>query len=192
MSETPQTTNTLDQMAQLREAYYKENGKNTVFKNKQKFQCAEVVLKHIPIEILMKNTCWIVPETNKVYFEYPILKQFAIPENYMQIVDEVLKLCSECVEVHGKHEVHVNLDTFTISAAHRYKDIITLFCDECMRRETHFTDKLTGMYLYNTPDIIDNISALLVPLIPPEVRPKIHIYNKRESGERIKRNMEMK
>ena len=191
MSETPQTTNTLDQMVQLREAYYKENGKNLVFKNKQKFQCAEVVLKHIPIETLMKNTFWIVPGTNKVYFEYPVFKQFATPENYIHIVNEVLKSCSECVSTYGKHEVHMNLESFTISAANRYKDIITLFCDECMRRETHFTEKLMGMYLYNTPDIIDNISALLVPLIPPEVRPKIHIYNKRESGEMIKRNMEM-
>lgn len=188
----PETSSTLEQMAQLRESYYKENGKKSVFKNKQKFHCAEVVLQNIPIDILLKNTFWIVPGTNKVYFEYPVVKQFATPENYIYIVDEVLKSCSDCVSTFGKHEVHVNLDTFTISAAHRYKDIITLFCDECMRRETHFTEKLTGIYLYNTPDIIDNISSLLMPLIPPEVRPKIHIYNKRESGERIKRNMEMK
>ena len=85
----------------------------------------------------------------------------------------------------------MNLDTFTISAAHRYKDIITLFCDECLRRETHFTERLDGMHLYNTPKIIDNISALLMPLIPPEVRPKIRMYGKQESGEMIKRNMGM-
>jgi hypothetical protein len=181
---------TLDQMAQLREAYYKENGKNTIFKNKQKFNCAEVVLQHIPIDTLLKNTFWIVPGTNKVYFEYSVFKQYATPENYIMFVDEVLKACSECVSTHGNHEVHVNLDTFTISAAHRYKDIIVLFCDECMRRETHFTETLTGMHLYNTPQIIDNISALLMPLIPPEVRPKIRMYGKRESGEMIKRNME--
>lgn len=190
MTTNSNTASTLDQIAQLRDDYYKENGKNAIFKNKQKFQCAEVVLQHIPIETLIKNTFWIVPGTNKVYFEYPVFKQFATPENYIYIVDQVLKACSECVSAHGKHEVHVNLDTFTISAAHRYKDIITLFCDECMRRETHFTERLRGMHLYNTPQIIDNISALLMPLIPPEVRPKIQIYGKRESGEMIKRNME--
>jgi hypothetical protein len=48
-----------------------------------------------------------------------------------------------------------------------------------------------GMHLYNTPQIIDNISALLMPLIPPEVRPKIRMYGKQESGEMIKRNMGM-
>ena len=190
MTTNPDTTSTLDQMAQLREAYYKENGKNTIFKNKQKFNCAEVVLQHIPIETLLKNTFWIVPGTNKVYFDYTVFKQFATPENYIYIVDEVLKSCSDCVSTYGNHEVHVNLETFTISAAHRYKDIITLFCDECMRRETHFTERLMGIHLYNTPQIIDNISALLMPLIPPEVRPKIRIYGKRESGEMIKRNME--
>ena len=185
------TTSTLEQMSQLRETYYKENAKNTFFKNKQKFNCAEVVLQHIPIDTLMQNTFWIVPGTNKVYFEYTVFKQYATPENYIRIVDGVLKACSECVETHNQHEIHVNLDTFTISGAHRYKDIITLFCDECLRRETHFTETLVGIYLYNTPQIIDNISALLVPLIPPEVRPKINIYGKRESGEMIKRNMEM-
>jgi hypothetical protein len=191
MASLPEETTTLHQMAQLRDAYYKENGKNTIFKNKQKFDCAEVVLKHIPMDTLIKNTFWIVPGTNKVYFEYPVFKQYATPENYIRIVDEVLKACSDCVSTQGKHEVHVNLDTFTISAAHRYKDIITLFCDECLRRETHFTERLDGMHLYNTPKIIDNISALLMPLIPPEVRPKIRMYGKQESGEMIKRNMEM-
>lgn len=190
MNTSAKEQNTLDQMAYLREAYYKENGKNTLFKNKQKFNCADVVLQHIPLDTLMKNTFWIVPGTNKVYFEYPVFKQFATPENYIRIVEDVLKACSDCVSTHGNHEVHVNLDTFTISAAHRFKDIIVLFCDECMRRETHFTERLVGIHLYNTPQIIDNISALLMPLIPPEVRPKLRIYTKPESGEMIKINME--
>jgi hypothetical protein len=190
MDTSAKEQNTLDKISQVREAYYKENGKKSFFKNKQKFNCADVVLRHISIDTLLKNTFWIVPGTNKVYFEYPVLKQFATPEIYIRIVEEVLKACSECVETHGSHEVHINLDTFTISAAHRFKDIIVMFCDECMRRETHFTERLVGIHLYNTPQIIDNISALLMPLIPPEVRPKLRIYTKQESGEMIKINME--
>lgn len=183
---------TIQTAIQIKEKFYEDTRKNQLLnKNKQKFQCGEAIQQQISFESLMQKTFWIVPTTNKVYFDYTIFKLYAIPENYNTIVDRVLTFCAQCANEFHYFEVHVNIDTFTVSAAQRYKDIIILFCRECLMRDTRFIERLSGMYIYNTPNMIEHISAILMPLIPPEVRPKIQLYNKKESAEQLRDHLKI-
>jgi hypothetical protein len=185
-----QSDYTIKSALEIKEQFYQDNAKHRLFKTHQKFECAELIQQRIMIEELTKKTFWIVPDTNKVYFDYTIFKIYAIPTNFKMIVDSVLEMCSWCTDQYNTFEVHVNIDTFTVSAANRYKDIISMFCQECMIRDTRFSERLDGMHLYNTPNMMDHISAVLLPLIPPEVRAKLRMYGKRESGEMIIKNMQ--
>jgi len=181
---------TIQTVIQLRDKFYDETRKHVIFnKDKQKFECGEVIQQQIAFETLMQKTFWIVPNTNKVYFDYSVFKLYAIPENYESIVDRVLTFCTQCANHFHYFEVHVNIESFTVSAAQRYKDIIIMFCRECLVRDTRFTERLSGLYIYNTPNMIEHISAILMPLIPPDVRPKIQLYNKKESPEMMKDNL---
>ena len=170
-----------------REEYYQTHSKNMIFKKRQKQDCAEVVCKQYGLETLMNRTFWIVPNHNQLFYEYRFFKLYGTPDNYSIIVENVLSLCTWCVSQYSTFELHVNLASFTMSAAERYKNLIIIFCDECLRRETHFTESLDFMYLYNIPTVFDNISRLLLPLIPPEVRPKIRLVKKEDSTEPLTR-----
>ncbi len=181
MNAIPNTIVKLEEIKQIQNNYFQENSKNVFFKKTQKFDCANTVCKQIDIEDLLYHTSWIIPGKNKVYFDYTVFKQYACPENFSLIVNDVLAKCIDCSYQFNVFEVHVNLSSFTITAAERYKSIIELFCTECFRRDTRFTERLVCMCLYNIPTMIENISRILLPLIPPEVRPKLRLYSKDES-----------
>lgn len=181
MNTTPNTMVKLEEIKQIQNAYFQENSKNIFFKNSQKFDCANTVCNNIDISDLLYHTSWLIPNKNKVYFDYTVFKQYACPENFGVIVDDVLAKCIDCSNQYTMFEVHVNLASFTITAAERYKSMIEMFCNECFRRDTRFTERLVCMCLYNIPTMIENISRILLPLIPPEVRPKLRLYSKNES-----------
>jgi len=168
----------MEQLQQIKDEYYNQNKKNIFFKNDQKFHLAQSVCTQIDLEELMYNTCWIIPNTNKVYFEYSVFKHYACPDNYEQIVNKIYGLCLNCVQRYGSFEVHVNLASFSMSAAERYKSIIQMYCDQCNNKNTSLTEYLDKLYLYNVPVMIDNISRLLSPMVPPEVRTKREMFSK--------------
>jgi hypothetical protein len=162
--------------------FYAENGgKNLLFKKSQKFQCAETVCAQIPLDSLMSQTFWIVPDKNHVYFEYPFFKLYAHPGNFDQIVDRVIELCMHCKVTYGAFSLHINFDGFTISAAERYTPIVALFSRVCELRCTGFTPVIESLNLYNVSSTIDHISAMLLPLIPPEMKYKIRTVPKKYS-----------
>jgi len=183
--EVPTTTNIHDfnEIIKLQREYYEKNKKNFFFKKNQKQECAESICSQMSLEDLMNQTFCIIPNQNRIIFDYRVFKLYGNPNNYMEIVDNVLRFCTWCSNEYTNFEIHVNLATFTISSAERYRDIIILFCDECTRRDTRFTECLISMNLHNVPNIIDQISKLLMPLIPPDVRPKLRIYNRQQTAE---------
>ena len=185
-SESLKTTDiSVSELIHLRDSFYTNHKKNMLFKKTQKMECAESLCNQIPLDKLMDQTFWIVPNKNQLYFDYRVFKLFGNPQNYMIIVDNVLRFCRWCVNEYDGFEIHVNLHSFTISGAERYKDIIVLFCDECMKRDTRFSQKLITMNLHNVPQVVDNISKLLMPLMPIEVRPKIIIHSREHTAEML-------
>lgn len=151
------------------------------FKNALKFDNAKVATQNMNFEELMDSSIYIIPGTNNIYMDYPIVKLFAYPEIFDHIAANILSKFTNCISENGRFSVHLNLKSFTISAAHRYKDLIQAFCNQCFQFETPFSELLTTMYIYHTPGVMDSISKLFAPFIHPNVREKIHFLDKNVS-----------
>jgi hypothetical protein len=102
------------------------------------------------------------------------------------IIQTILELFANIINSHGSYQVHVNLDTFSMSAAHRYSDIIRDFCQKCMRSETRYANYTEKFCIYNTPSVMQNISKLFNPLINENVKKRIELIDKKESEARLK------
>jgi len=175
----------LAKVEQLQANYYQETKKATFFKKQQKEECAMLVSKNIDIEQMLQHTVFNIPNTNRVYFDYTVFKMYATTDNSHFIISRVLDLFQESIAKYGKFEAHLNLATFTISAFERYKPIISYFCDECMRFNTNYQEDMAAFYIYNTPAMIDLLSAASRPFMDDAIRKKVVLYNKKESEKLI-------
>jgi hypothetical protein len=178
---TNSQTDFSQKISELTNQYYTENKKNTFFKTKQKMECAATIAAAIGIDDLIMQTVFIIPNTNRVFLNYPLFKTYATPDNYLRIVQYILTCFEYCIEHYGNYSTHVNLDTFTISAAERYKNVVEMFLNHCMASNNDFSSRLTNMYIYYTPATFQNISKLLSAFIHPLVKEKIVLYDKKES-----------
>lgn len=171
----------INNIKQMKNEFYAKQGKNMFFKSKQKLELATSVANSMNLEDLMQRTIFVIKDTNKVFMDYTIFKSYANPENYQTIAKYILFLLSYCVDNFDSFEIHINLDTFSVSACHRYQAVIETYLNECLKHETPFTDKLIKMCIYNTPSVFDTIHKMLTPFIHEKVSKKIEFYNKTES-----------
>ena len=176
----------LDQMSKFKEDYYSQNAKNTFFKKNQKFDLAKQLSLSFDINMLLQKTGYIIPGTPHIYFDYTVFKSFANEDNYNLIVTYILNLFQTCITNHGEYIVHVNLDTFTVSAAERYKKLITLFNECCMSNKSiEYSKMLKFWKIYYTPSVIDMITKILKTVLEPEIIQKIIFISKKESEEKL-------
>lgn len=176
----------LEEIIKCKEEFYETTKKNLFFKKAQKRDCAELISNRFDIVELMNHTFWIIPNKNILYFDYRIFRLYGHPDNYKNIIENVIRFCIWCVSEYGNFVISVNLAAFTVSGAERYRDFILRFCEECMKDGVPYSDKLLAMNLYNIPNSVDQISRLLLPLIPLEVRPKLQLYRKDNSDDQLK------
>jgi len=176
------TTTTYDDVLELKKAYYETNTKNVFFKKSQKFDCAKDICSKFNIVNLMDSTFWLVPNKHKFYFDYRMYKLYGHPENFRLVVDNILHMTNWCIDEYKCFEIHLNLCGFSVSAAERYRNLIQLFCDICMNQtEREYLPYMITMNIYNIPLVFDNISKILMPILPPELIPKIRLIKKAES-----------
>lgn len=175
----------LDDIEKFKSTYYTENKKSFFFKKSQKLDCASKISNEFDINDLLSQTFVVMPNTNRVYLDYTVFKLYANPDNYHIIVEYVIKLFRSCIETYGSFECHFNLNSFTITAAERYKTAIELFCKECLKSETRYGSKLARMYIYYSPGVIDKFTTLFSHLIDPYIRDRFIIYSKEESEEKL-------
>jgi hypothetical protein len=113
-------------------------------------------------------------------------------------MDYLLYLQDDLIQQYKTYNIHINLDTFTISAAERYKSLIELFskkCEElCVNKPENelYTSLVDKLVVYNTPNIIDTIIILLKPVIPPVINTKFHFETKQNSPKLIEKLLEQK
>lgn len=176
----------LRDIEKFKETYYSENNKNFFFKKSQKMDCALKISQKFDIEELLEQTVYILRDTNRVYLDYNVFKLYANPENYDIIVNHVIQLFYNCIQTHGSFECHFNLNSFTITAAERYKLAIELFCKECLKRETRYGQNLSKMYIYYSPRMIEQFTGVFSNLIDPLIRDRFVIYSKEESEEKMR------
>ena len=174
--------NLLEEVKEFQDSYYSQNTKNLFLKNSQKIKCAKDITQNFNIVDLIKKTIYIIPNTNKVYIDYLIYKLYANPNVYNDIINYSLNIFSECISKYGDFECHINLNTFTITSAYRYNDMIELFCKKCLTTSNpSYSMLLSKMYIYNSPSMMENISKIFIHLINSEVKNKLIIYNKQET-----------
>lgn len=175
-----------EQIKEKQDEYYSINSKFMLFKTSQKNLCAEEINKQFDVSDLIKTTIYQIPNTNIVYFDYPLFKTYATPTIYETIIQTILELFAGIINLHESYQVHVNLDTFSMSAAHRYSDIIREFCHKCLRSETRYANYTEKFCIYNTPSVMQSISKLFNPLINENVKKRIELIDKKESEDRLK------
>jgi CRAL/TRIO domain len=175
----------INKIKEIQDKYYSTNKKNMFFKKKQKVECANYVCNYIPIEYLLSQTIFIVYDTNKVYIDYTIFKLFANPDNFKYIVTYIVNVVQQCMDIHENFQIHINLDTFSVSAVERYKEIIKFFVEHCISSQTQYSEKMQHMFIYNTPKSFDNIIKILKPFIDNKVYNKFTLCDERISFEQI-------
>ena len=171
----------VEMMEKYQQQYYESQGKNMFFKKNQKKDCAKEIAQAFPLEDMLNRTIFILPQKNKLVFDYTIFKLFANKENYEAIIKRVIDSYDVLLTCYPNFEVHIILDGFTVSAAERYKSVIQLFCNSCMSSTTRYTSFITGLYLYYTPSMMESISGLLKPFIDPLISQRITMYSKADS-----------
>jgi len=175
----------LQDIENFKNTYYSENKKNVFFKKAQKMEIASQISDKFSLEELIQKTVFIIPGTNRVFVDYVVFKLYATPENYKTIVERVIMCFNAVIQDWGTFECHLNLDSFTISAAERYKLAIELFCKDCLKSETRYGRLLNKMYIYNSPGMVERFTSIFTHLIDPYVRDKFILYGKDDSDKRI-------
>ena len=181
------TDSIIEQMERFKEDFYNREGKNSFFKKTQKLDCAKKISENFNIQELLQKTVYIIPNTNKIVFDYGVYKLYANPTNYESIVNYVIQNYDVILLKHPTIEANIILDGFTISAAERYKEAIRLFCTKCMNSSTKYSCLIKQMNIYYTPSMIDSISTILKPFVDVNVKERIFLYSKSESPELLKR-----
>jgi hypothetical protein len=184
---TEANSSILNEIQQYKDNYYQSEGKNWLFKKNQKMDCAKKISEQFDLNTLIINTIYEIPNTNKILFDYTVFKLYASPDNYETIIQYTLALFEYMMSKHVSIEMNVILDTFTISAAERYKSVIQMYYNKCMASDTQYSKCIAQMNLYYTPAMIDSIRALLRPFIVNDVYEKIVMYSKSESPEIVKK-----
>lgn len=169
------------ELHQLKQAFYDEKGKNSLFKKKKKEECARMISSKYPIEELAQVTFFSIPETNRVFFDYTTFKLFANHGNFAYLIKYVLFLFKETIRKYGNFVLDVNADTLTVSAVERYSAMIAYYCDECKNNEnkhTDFANLMMIMNIYNTPSVIELIKTMLKPMTDPCVYSKLNMFSR--------------
>lgn len=174
-----------NKIARLQQDYYAINNKKTFFKSAQKNDCAAAISSHLDTDELIRHTIYNIPQTNRIYFDYMIFKTFATEHCFVRIIDHLMQITEDCIETYGSFEMHVNWNTYTISAHERYKNIYPIFTAKCSQSRFRFSDNLTQMHVYNMPSMIETISSVIRPFIDTKIISKIQMHQKNDSEQRI-------
>ena len=186
-----ETDDLLARINNLRTEYENEHKKGFFSSKQYKFDCANTVLKTIDLETLLNSTLTILPNSYHLFFDYTVFKTYAIPELYDTIMKYAFSKILYCINTYGTYEMHVNLNTFSVSAFHRYRPIIELYSHEITTNHQDFHEKIQTMHIYNVPSTIETISQLIGSMLPQNVIQKVVKYDKNASEKPMKTIIEI-
>lgn len=158
--------------------YYNSHTKNRFFKKSQKYECADLVTNMIGIDTMLEKTIFVF-DNNKIFIDYPAFKTFANPNNYHDISLFLARIINDCIRKYKQIEIHINLDTLSISAVERHRPIILNFAEHGQKNK--YDKYLSKLELYNTPSFITTTTNILNSFISPNVKQIVKFYKKDES-----------
>ena len=179
----------LEQVNQCKNEYYSNQSKNMLFKKSQKLELAKQMSEKIDINHFLKNFTYNIPNTENIFIDYTIFKLFANESNYQVIINYFLDIIDYCIFTYGRYTLHLNMDSFTVSAAERYYTFLELYVSFCLiKSKTNkflYSEKLNKFNIYNPPNVLDMIHKILKKVIQKEVNEKIVVIPKKESKEAL-------
>ena len=174
-------TSLLEKMNEIQDKYYNDKSKKIFFKKSQKMECAKEMCKTLNLNEMIAKTIYVIPDTNGIYMDYTIFKLYANPDNFDAIIQHIINTCRYLVTFYHSFEVFINLDSFTVSAAERYKGMIKKYCDSCLTENTDFAILMVKLNILNTPSVIEMIVNIIKPVIDKGVVEKVSFKKKDES-----------
>jgi hypothetical protein len=170
--------NIQEQISNLQAKYYSETSKNKIFKNSQKLDCANSVVQNMDLKVLFSSCIYILPNKNVIFIDYPKLKTFVCPEIYHHVIDYSINLANQCIAKYQVFSLHINMQSFTITAAQRYKELIELYCNTCLHKDSQFQSQLQFIHLYNYPSIIPVLHKMFAHFVDDSARGKLVLEKK--------------
>ena len=173
--------NILENIAKLQEEYYLNNQKNLFFKKNQKTECANIIANNIDKKTLFNKTLFVIPEKSIIYFDYTVFKTYMTVELFDEFLEYEYNLTHEWVKSISSYELHLNIQSLSISAFERYR----IFIEKVLSKYPPISPtavKMSKLHVYYTPSIIEQILRFLSPFIQ-HLREKIVFYSKENSVE---------
>jgi hypothetical protein len=171
--------NIIENIAKLQEEYYSKNNKKFFFKQNQKKECANKIIDNIDIQILFNKTIFIIPEKKIIYFDYTIFKTFITTDIFDSFLEYEYNLTNEWIKTIDSYQMHINIQSLSISAIERYRTII----DKILQRyPPNFPNslKMDKIFVYYTPNMMEQMLNFISPFIS-HLREKMIFYSKVDS-----------
>jgi hypothetical protein len=180
-----------EQIDKFKEDYYSNNGgkkssMNFTGKSRQKTDIAQKVSEQFSLNQLLDRTMYKLPGKNHIFIDYLIFKQYANETNYDEIISHMLRIYDDCIATYGTFVLHVNLASFSTTAAERYKGIIERYNSRFMQDEdTIYMKRMDRMYIYHPPSMLQMIYTMLKPIMNPNLHSKTVVIPKNESDAKL-------
>lgn len=171
-----------DQISEIKNQFYSENSKSSIFKQKQKSECASVITNKIPLEELLQKTIYIGKdnnglETNEIFMNYLLIKTFATSAIFEEIIDYTMSIIGKCLNKHGIFIINVNMKSFSATALQKYKPVIESFLKRCLNDDIRYSENLQILRIYNPPSMMATIFKIFTGFVHPTVWSKIQIQS---------------
>tara|TARA_B100000900_G_C20590342_1_gene721343 strand:+ start:577 stop:1122 length:546 start_codon:yes stop_codon:yes gene_type:complete len=148
--------------------YYKNNGKNRIFKNKQKQELAKEISNEININDYLETIIYIDNNNPSCIFAtYEKVKPIIHFDNYNTIINHLDNLIHKILNENDKFYIHVDIFSLTVSGIQRIRPFIEAFALQTFKHSKYQTrvDALEKAFIYNSPKYITNIKSLIEPLV---------------------------
>lgn len=170
---TSETDDIMNKINSLKTGYYLENKKNIIFKNNQKFDCANTIVQNINKTELF-NTIVTINE-NQMHLNYALFKTIIHPGIYTDFIYHIFQVNENILSNYLSFNVFIDCKGLTMTGVERYKDFITTMSLEGQKNKKDFLQKLGQIYIVNPPFMIANIGKILLPLMDKAVKERIVI-----------------
>lgn len=169
------TNNYNDIIKNIIQSYYNDNKKKRIFnKAQQKNEIAQIIAKSIDLKKHIQNEIYINKDNDKhIFVSYPNIKDTMCKDNYETITSVLDDIILTVVNKHKSFSMHIDIFSISVSSINRFKTLIDLFMNKKLPSDKDRIDYLEKCYIYNAPPTMQNISALLKPLIDPRFIEKI-------------------
>jgi hypothetical protein len=161
----------LEKINSLKNDYYTENKKNIIFKNGQKFDCANTIVQQMSKTDLFNSIIRI--HENRLLVSYSMFKTVIHPDIYLDLIQFIFQQNDTILHTHAMYDVVVDLKGLTMTGVERYKGFISTLSIEGQRNEKNFLQKLEKIIIINPPFMVANVGKILLPLMDPVVKNKI-------------------